>query len=44
MPLIALWESNSAVVDQFSIEQVVRQRGTGSSRTGPYAQPSFEVS
>ena len=29
MPLIALWESNSAVIDQFSIEQVVATAGSG---------------
>src|SRR5271168_2333771 len=29
MPLIALWESSSAVVDQFSIEQVVATAGNG---------------
>lgn len=29
MPLIALWESNSVVVDQFSIEQVVATAGNG---------------
>ena len=27
MPLIALWESNSSVIDQFSIEQVVATAG-----------------
>jgi hypothetical protein len=34
MPLIALWESNSAVVDQFSIEQVVATAGSGELRDG----------
>ncbi len=29
MPLIALWESNSTVVEQFSIEQVVATAGNG---------------
>ena len=29
MPLIALWESNSAVIDEFSIEQVVATAGSG---------------
>jgi hypothetical protein len=32
MPLIALWESSSAVVDQFSIEQVVAMAGAGDLR------------
>jgi hypothetical protein len=34
MPLIALWESNSAVVDQFSIEQVVATAGNGELKDG----------
>jgi hypothetical protein len=34
MPLIALWESSSAVVDQFSIEQVVAMAGNGELRDG----------
>lgn len=29
MPLIALWESNSSILDQFSIEQVVATAGNG---------------
>jgi hypothetical protein len=34
MPLIALWESSSAVVEQFSIEQVVAMAGNGELRDG----------
>jgi hypothetical protein len=34
MPLIALWESSSAVVEQFSIEQVVATAGNGELRDG----------
>ncbi len=34
MPLIALWESNSAVVDEFSIEQVVATAGNGELKDG----------
>jgi hypothetical protein len=34
MPLIALWESSSVVVDQFSIEQVVATAGNGELRDG----------
>jgi len=34
MPLIALWESNSAVIDQFSIEQVVATAGSGELKDG----------
>ena len=34
MPLIALWESNSTVVDQFSIEQVVATAGNGELKDG----------
>lgn len=34
MPLIALWESNSTVVGQFSIEQVVATAGNGELKDG----------
>ena len=34
MPLIALWESNSAAVDEFSIEQVVSTAGNGELKDG----------
>jgi hypothetical protein len=34
MPLIALWESNAAVVDELSIEQLVATAGNGELKDG----------
>ena len=44
MPLIALWESNSAAVDEFSIEQVVATAGNGELKDGSVCSPESRSS
>jgi hypothetical protein len=34
MPLISLWSSNRAAIEEFSIEQVVTTAGDGNLRDG----------